>query len=418
MTDLLASAIALWHDCEPMPPHAGCTYTTEEHEFREAELTRLIVAIQAELKRMPVTRDDRGLARERITAAFVRFGRSALEFDDRHLDLLLGGGFSGIATALARRARRFDATVSMADILQASRNAWTACGLQTLFGGRMELTTAIFAYSMLYPYSDNYVDDPSIEPTAKLRFSERFGQRLRGESQRPESGIEEAIWRLIALIEEQYPRAAFPQVFESLLAIHHAQERSILLLRTGDVDVVGLSFEKGGTSVLADVFLAVGSPAEAAASFAFVWGVLLQLGDDLQDVADDLASGRRTVFSEAAERGPLDHVTSRTLRFGEIVLGRLETLGDPGTETLRELMRRSSRSLLVRAAGQASDLYTPEYLRDLERFSPFRFGFLQECRRRLGRQTGSLARLFEAFLAGDEDEPAFPLLPASLMQHL
>ncbi len=396
----------------------GRSFSSDEQAVREAELARLIASIQAEVTRLPRTRADRDGARERITAAFVHFGRTALEFGDQHLNLLLGGGFSAIATELARRARRFDPAVSMADILQASRNAWTACGLQALLGERMELTASIFAYSMLYPYSDNFVDDPAIAPESKVRFSERFGRRLAGDQSEPANAGEAAIWRLIALIEEQYPRAQFPQVFGSLLAIHQAQERSIRLMSGDDVDVVALSFEKGGTSVLADAYLAAGTPNRDAAVFAFGWGVLLQLGDDLQDVRDDLNNGRRTVFSEAARRGPLDAATSRTLLFGEAILRRLLTLGGAGTDTLKELMARSSRSLLIRAAGQASDLYTPGYISELERFSPFRFGFLNECRRRLDRQSGSLARLFEAFLAGDDDEPAFPLLPASLMQHL
>jgi len=41
------------------------------------------------------------------------------------------------------------------------------------------------------------------------------------------------IWRLIGLIEEQYVRAEWPRVFDSLLAIHHAQENSLRLLRRG-----------------------------------------------------------------------------------------------------------------------------------------------------------------------------------------
>src|SRR5579884_1752452 len=178
---MLNAAIRLWHECGAEPPSEGRRYTSGEEAVREGELTRLIGAIQAELARLPKTRGERDGARERITAAFVRFGRNALEFEDRHLELLLGNGFSAIATDLARRARRFDAGVSMADILQASRNAWTACGLQALMSGRMQLSPAIFAYSMLYPYSDNFVDDPNVEPQAKLRFSERFRQRLSGE---------------------------------------------------------------------------------------------------------------------------------------------------------------------------------------------------------------------------------------------
>ena len=41
----------------------------------------------------------------------------------------------------------------------------------------------------------------------------------------------------------------------------------------------------------------------------------------------------------------------------------------------------------------------------------FRFAFLSRQRKQLERQSGLLAKLFEAFLEGDDDEPAFPLLP-------
>jgi hypothetical protein len=47
--------------------------------------------------------------------------------------------------------------------------------------------------------------------------------------------------------------------------------------------------------------------------------------------------------------------------------------------------------------------------------SPFRFSFLSDRRRKFERHSGLMGKLFEAFLAGDPDEPAFPLLPSSLM---
>src|SRR5579884_2009078 len=114
---MLAGTVELWQQCDCTLPEEGRQYSPEEQACREAELKNLIGAIQAELSRIPKTRAERDVARERITAAFVRFGRAALDFDDRHLDLLLGNGFSSIATALARQSRRLDPQVTMADIL-------------------------------------------------------------------------------------------------------------------------------------------------------------------------------------------------------------------------------------------------------------------------------------------------------------
>jgi hypothetical protein len=82
---------------------------------------------------------------------------------------------------------------------------------------------------------------------------------------------------------------------------------------------------------------------------------------------------------------------------------------------LKDLMERSATSMLIRSAGEAGELYSAEYLAELETHSPFRFSFLNARRKQFARRSGLLVRLFEAFLEGDEDEPAFPLLPSSLM---
>ncbi len=412
---LLEEAISLWQRTPKEAPPLGRVFTIGEQAAREAELDRFLDAIQAELQKVPATRAERTAAREHITSAFVHFAKAGIDLEDRHLDLLLSGGFSAIGTELGRQARRFDPRVSTADILQASRNAWTACALRMLLGRKMALTPAIFAYSMLYPYSDNFMDDPRISSEEKLTSSRRFRRRLAGEPVDAVGGTEAAIWNLVGLIESEYPRAEFPGVYGSLLGIHQAQEHSLQLLRGGSVDVLRLSFEKGGTSVLADGYLAAGSLTAEQASFVFDWGVLLQLADDLQDVEQDAHDGVLTLFSQAAGHEKLDVLTNRTLRFGNSVMLRMQMLPAPGCRELKELIARSGASLLIRSAGEAASLYSREYLAELETHSPFRFAFLSERRRRLAKRSALLSRLFEAFLAGEQDEPAFPLLPSSLM---
>ena len=82
---------------------------------------------------------------------------------------------------------------------------------------------------------------------------------------------------------------------------------------------------------------------------------------------------------------------------------------------MRQLVQRSSFSLLIRSAGAAGELYTEDFLRKLEIHSPVRIAFLNQRQTRFTRRGGMMVKLFEAFLAGEEDEPAFPLLPGSLM---
>ena len=288
-----------------------------------------------------------------------------------------------------------------------------------LFGRAMSLTPAIFAYSMLVPYSDNYLDDPAIDGMEKARLQRAIRQRLAGAEVASSNARERAIWRLVALIEGDYKRCRYGQVFASLGMIQRAQEQSLLLMRGGPaadgVDVAWLSFEKGGTSVLADAYLAAGTLEPAQARFAFQWGVLLQLADDLQDVEEDRQAGVQTVFTKAAGRTTLDECTSRTLYFAHWVMGLLGELPVVEGGALAGLIRRSSVSMIMRSVGEAAPLYSAGYLAAMEGQSPFRFSFLNETRRQFQQRSGLTLQLFEAFLAGDPDEPAFPWLPSSLM---
>ena len=226
----------------------------------------------------------------------------------------------------------------------------------------------------------------------------------------------------MGIIEGEFERGAAPEVYESLLRIHRAQVNSLRLLRRGGpsegVDVHGLVFEKGGASVLADGYLAAGTLSAPQAEFVFAWGVLLQLADDLQDVLQDCRDGARTLFSEAASREPLDALTSRALQFGGRVMAMMRGVAAPGCQALEELMERSSASMFVRSVGDAAELYSPAYVEAVEKRSPFRFEFLRARRKQFEKRSPLVLRLFEAFLEGDEDEPAFPLLPGSLMPRI
>ena len=104
--------------------------------------------------------------------------------------------------------------------------------IQILCGCPVEVTPSCFAYSLLYPYTDNLLDAPELLPEEKRSFIFRLGDRLGGRI--PSASIsdrEERIWHLIGEIEREWPRQRFPLVYQSLLAIHAAQSDSLLLHR-------------------------------------------------------------------------------------------------------------------------------------------------------------------------------------------
>jgi hypothetical protein len=389
----VAQTVDVWH--ESAAPSAGYLprYSVREQEQREAAYDAALEEVEESLEQTD--------QQERIVASFARFSANALGLQGPAITLLTEE-FLPIGTQLARWSRVFDPTLSMTDIVQASRNAWTACGLQPLLGAPVVLTPSILGYSLLYPYSDNYLDDESISAGQKLRFSQRFRRRLVGESLPAADEREHSMWTLIAMIEEQFPRALYPQVFDSLLAIHQAQERSISQLHTeesnGATSFLKLSCAKGGTSVLADACLARGFLHKEESRFAFEWGVLLQLGDDLQDVRDDMRRGSETLFSTLARNGRrLDELTLQLLHFSEKVARRLEGLPH-GSATLKGLLQMSWRSLIIRAVADSHEFFSSAFLQQAEQCSPFRFEFLRQRSDRLASRQGLYASLFSALL--------------------
>jgi hypothetical protein len=398
---LVEEWLSVWHQSDGGLPSLGRSYSQDEQTGHEALLDRALEDIQV---RVFESEPEYG----GIVGAVAHLACAALDIDDDRTETLLRDDFYAVARDLATQARHLDPAVATDDILQACRNAWTACGLQALLGEPAHLTSAIFAYSMLYPYSDNYLDDKKVAPDAKLRFSSRFRLRLAGNGSRPGNGHESTIWELVSLIEDQWPRKAYPSVYDCLLAIHHAQENSLqqqCAAGLSNTDILRLSFAKGGASVLADAFLAAGSLSEAERHFAFGWGVLLQLGDDLQDLASDRDRGFHTLFSRAAGQGILDELTTRTLNFASRVMESMHTLPN-GAEHLKQLLRRNSISLLTAAAGEYSELYSDTYLRKLESYSPLRFAFLKSRKERTARWLGADTRVVEELLFAQASIPS------------
>jgi hypothetical protein len=388
----VAETLAIWHECAIGTFSNARTYTPAEQHENELAYDEALDTVEADIQRV----DEPG-TRDRLIASFARFSAKALGLDQESIDLLITQ-FLPAGTQLAQWARRFDANLSMASIIQAARNAWTACGLQPLFGERMKLTPSILGYSLLYPYSDNYLDDESIPTADKLGFSRRFRERLSGQDLPPTSDREHAVWALIALVERQYPRELYPQVFDCLLAIHGAQEQSIGQGLLDEADCLRVSCRKGGTSVLAGACLVRGSLTAEESRFTFEWGVLLQLGDDLQDLYDDMRRGSATLFSRAAASGkPLDGLTIQLLNFSGRVGKRMDELPH-GSASFKELLKMSWRSLIIRAVADSHEFFSPRFLREAEQHSPFRFEFLRARSERLASQEGLYAGLFNKFM--------------------
>jgi hypothetical protein len=118
-------------------------------------------------------------------------------------------------------AKEFEPNISDQEEFQAGRNAWAAFGLQILGKeGKASCIPAVLGYSLLYPFSDNYLDDPKVDKEAKTAFQRRFRQWLLGDANAPEpqSVVERRVHGCVGLVEKSWARKQHPEVFLALVS--------------------------------------------------------------------------------------------------------------------------------------------------------------------------------------------------------
>jgi hypothetical protein len=243
-------------------------------------------------------------------------------------------------------------------------------------------TPSVFAYSMIYPYSDNYLDDPEITNHEKQLFSERFNKRLHGDPQKPENFTEEQLFKLVGMFEEEFSRKEFSKVYESLYAIQTGQTNSLELIasnRLSDEKIKNICFEKGGASVLADGYLVAGKLNRQQEQALFGYGIYLQLLDDIQDVKEDSLAFTKTMFSCLPEQN-LGKFVNKTIHFGRKALGEMRCFAGIKNDDFLDLMNRSIETMIIESVGLNNSWYESHYLERLENFSPLHFAFVREKR--------------------------------------
>ncbi len=243
--------VQIWERADPETEIDGPAYTPEAQARQEERLRAFIDVLEGEARRA-ARRDPRINGERRVLSAFSAFASDTLGWPSECLEGALPDAFRDALRAFPARARRFDPALATADIYQAARNALTMHCLQGLLGVSVESTPAVLGYSLLYPYTDNLLDDPHLDAASKLAFGWRLGERLRDRPVASASTREARIFALVDMIEGQFPRARHPEVSASLLAIHGAQLRSLALLAgpkpPDDRTLIEVAVEKGGTS--------------------------------------------------------------------------------------------------------------------------------------------------------------------------
>jgi hypothetical protein len=300
--------------------------------------------------------------------------------DDEARELLDTFGDAG--DSFTEASRRFDPSLSPDDLYQALRNVWIFNSLQAAAGLHVSCTRSCLAYSLLYPYTDNILDTGSGYSDTKRQFLSMLGARLHGYTSERLADLYPRIDKCIGMIEDEYPREDFAQVYDGILSIHNAQVSSLRLQESANTDLIRrITITKGGTSVLADACLVSGICDMEMVRFSFGFGAALQFVDDLQDSAEDHRNGHRTLFSEPGRPDEIECQTNRLIH----ILNAFT--GNPGWRTrsgrtIGRLFLKGCRRLVLEAMARHSGRYSAAYLRHMEQFSPVTFADLSLLRSR------------------------------------
>ena len=199
------------------------------------------------------------------------------------------------------------------------------------------------------------------------------------------------------MIEDEFPRLAYPEVYQSLLSIHEAQTQSMQLIHSAGTlserEILKICMAKGGASVLADGYLVAGRLSKDQEYFLFGYGAYLQLLDDIQDVDEDSNACLKTVFSNSIEL--LDIKLNKTYWFGEKVMQSLPLFGGRHIEVFQSLMRKSMDLFIIEAIAQNPDCYSKKYIDEMETHSPFSFSYIQKRKEQFAPYNGLLLTAIE-----------------------
>jgi hypothetical protein len=376
-------------------------FTPEEQLKAERELEKFIDEATDRMERSKKSGAGVAAEVEKLKASVKAFIARSMYSRGKESEIDFLDDFSDVGDEFVRKARAFDPQLEMEDIHQALRNVWIVNSFQVFLGKDVALTPSGFGYSLLYPYTDNYLDDPTVLPKTKLDFVRALGRRLAGENGQVLIPAISKPFELIGKIEGEYPRQGYPEVFGSLLAIHDAQVRALRQQNSRSLtaqDVLEISVEKGGTSVLADAYMASGVLEEGVEDFAFGFGVCLQLMDDLQDLEEDLRRGHQTLMTRISVEEDLDAITNRLINFTTNVIDSGNHSNSTQAQSLLQLSHRSCVTLILEAVARAMDRYTKDYLTALEAYSPLRFCYLRSLKEHLRERSKWLGR-FESTIS-------------------
>lgn len=386
------SILSLWEEQSEEFPDFLNELPEDMQKENEQTMTQLQKNLQKSMWAFPLQQEKREIWKkefEQIMGEFVQ--KENILSVRKAMSQELFAGFDRETKHFVRRSREFDQTLTMDDIWQALRNFLIYAVLADLQGDEQNCDDPILAYSLLYPYTDNFLDNRANEEEGKHHYNAFIQAVIQGEEITPENEVEEKTKMLLDMILSYPGFADKEEARNALLLILDAQKRSIKqqcseTLRKEEIQEI--SVYKGATSVYVDYIFSTLYHNRSEAEFYLQFGFMLQLVDDLQDIQEDQREGSQTLMTYSLKNGQLENITNKLLHFIHVIYEQFE----PRNGGLKEFMLQNCYQMVLVTAAMNDSLYSKEYLLKIMPYLPFRTDYLREYGNR--RKTGGQPLLF------------------------
>lgn len=280
-----------------------------------------------------------------------------------------------------RHVRKFAPELSFAEIGQAIRNYTLYVMLKEIHQTKSGFHMVCFGYSMLYPFTDNYIDSIQYTDKQKLEYNQIIRDKLEGKEVHPTSLHQQKTCDLLQAIETEYPRDNNSTIFMLLLMMLEAQEESIRQQKKGFSltceERLDISLYKGGISVLIDRFFINKEITEADLNFYLGFGFFLQLVDDLQDIKEDSEQGNQTIFTVDFQSEQEESIVNKILHF----IHNLMTTYQAENDIFKNFILSNCYQLIYSSIIGSKEFFSDEYIDQLENYLPITYPFLENMKK-------------------------------------
>lgn len=277
--------------------------------------------------------------------------------------------------------RSFAPELKMEGIGQAVRNYIVYAMFVELAGGTPGLNTAAFGYSMLYPFTDNYIDSTEITDREKHDYNLMIHEIIAGKEVKPLPGHPEKTSDLLGMIADKYPRQEDDSILTLLQMMQEAQEQSMRQQdradRLPESERLDISLFKGGLSVLIDRCFVDRELSFEDMIFYFGFGFFLQLADDLQDIAEDSGNGHQTLMTLDTSFQASERNVNKLFWFVHRIAGEYKA----EKEKFKQFVLENCYMLLCTSVLGSKDYFSPEYQERLLKYMSISGKYWESVRR-------------------------------------